>query len=1079
MKNYRRLFLLMKVMVLSLLIFPVRSSAATPDKEVAKSREDRSLISISEPLQQQKRVTGIVTEKDGTPLAGVTVVVTGTTQGTITGQNGEYGIDIPGGAGSLTFSFIGMETQVINIGSSLQINVIMSQSAVGLEEVVVIGYGTESKRNISGAISSVRSDDIKEQAVISFDQSLAGKLAGVDVSQSMGAPGGGVTISIRGVSSITSGNAPLYVIDGVPITPALDRFSQGNDPRNATYITNPLNSINVNDIQSIEVLKDAASTAIYGSRGSNGVIIIQTKMGSLNRKPEINFHSYFGISKLAKKVDVMDAYEFANYMKLARDLSWVSKDPVNHMATDPYSIRGFDDVVPSYMFPYLNGETGLTNTDWQDALYRTAYSKNTGLSISGGNEKTAYYLSLDYLDQEGIIRNSGLERISTKINIETNLGNKIRVGMSLSPSLLNNNLVSSEKNWGNEAVVIAALMEHPNFEVYNPDGSLKLDEGFNIMWSGESNIVQVQNPVALAEMIKNTLTEYRLLGNTFFEIDLLKDFTFKSMVGIDYDQMQREYYRPKNLSYRTEPAPTSYQNLAFERRSIVFNVIWENTLNYSKEFGKHSVKAILGYSAQQEEGGYTHAEGRDFTSDEAITIGNAQTRLGSSDKRLWSMLSYFARANYNYLGKYIVSASIRADGSSRFGMDSKWGYFPSVSLAWRVSDENFFENIACINDLKVRASYGLTGNNDIPYYGSQALLANSKYVIGGAVLPGLYPSTSPNSNLTWEKTRTLNVGFDLSMFQDKISVNADYYLSNTVDLLLNVPVPASSGYTSSLQNIGSVRNSGIELNLSFNQEWGAFIWNSSLNFSSNKNEVMKLGPDQTQIISNGGLTASHITRIGNPIGSFFGYKIIGKFENEEQLATIPVLADGTQAVGDFIYQDTNNDKVVNDDDRVILGNNYPDFVIGFTNNFSYKNFSLSFSLITKQGMEVINTMHRYLAEAWGNNLAVYLSDEAPRPVWGVGTKSHTRSSSWQVEDASFVRIRNITLGYNLPNTLLDRVKLDDVRVYVSAMNPFTWTKYSGYNPEVSSNYGNALTPGEEFGNYPSEKSLMIGINVNF
>jgi len=1069
----------MKVTVLSLFLFASRTYGATPDLKVAKGQEDRSLINTSAPSQQQKQVSGVVTENDGNPLAGVTVVVTGTIQGTITGQNGEYSIGIPDGAKSLTFSFIGMETQEISIGTSGLINVIMSQSAVGLEEVVVIGYGTESKRNISGAISSIRSTDIKEQAVVSFDQAIAGKLAGVDINQSNGAPGGGVTISIRGVSSITGGNAPLYVIDGIPISSNLDRFTQGNDPKNATYITNPLNSINVTDIKSIEVLKDAASTAIYGSRGSNGVIIIQTNKGSLNQKADINFHSSFGIAKLVKEVDVMDAYEYANYMKLARDLSWVAKDPVNHLATDPNSVRGFDDVVPSFMDPYLAGEKGLTNTDWQDALYRTAYSKNTGLSISGGNEKTVYYLSIDYLNQEGIIRNSGLERINAKVNLETHLNKKIRVGMNFAPSMVNNKLVASEKNWGNEAVVIAALMSPPEFEVYNPDGSLSLDEAFNVMWSGESNIVQVQNPVALAEMVKNTLAEYRFLGNTFVEMDLFKDLTFKSMVGIDYDEMQREYYRPKNLSYRTEPAPTSYYNMAFERRSNVMNVLWENTLNYSKEFGDHSIKAVVGYSSQKEEGGYTYAEGRDFTSDEAITIDNAQTRLGTSDKRAWSMLSYYSRVNYNYLGKYIVSASMRADGSSRFGTNSKWGYFPSLSVAWRVSDESFLKDVATIYDLKVRASYGLTGNNDIPYYGSQALMETSKYVLGGQVFAGLYPSTSPNANLTWEKTKTFNTGFDLSLFQDRISINADYYLSNTVDLLLNVPVPASSGYTSSLQNVGSVRNTGIEINLNFYQQWGDFSWTSSLNFSSNKNEVMKLGPDQTQIISNGGLTASHITRIGNPIGSFFGYKIIGKFENAEQLATIPVLTGGNQAVGDFIYQDTNKDMVVNDDDRVILGNNYPDYIIGFTNNLSYKNFNFSFSLITKQGMEVINTMHRYLAEAWGNNLAVYLSDEAPRPVWGVGTKSHTRASSWQVEDASFVKIRNITLGYNLPKSLLDKVKLDDARVYISAMNPFIWTKYSGYNPEVSSNYGNALTPGEEFGNYPAEKSIMLGINLNF
>ncbi len=1039
------------------------------------------IITPAERIQtQQKTITGKVTDSSGQPLPGVSVIIKGTTNGMITNVDGTYSlVDVPSNS-ILLFSFVGMKSQEIIVAGNNQINVLMEEETIGLEEVVAIGYGSDSKRNISGSISSAKSSDIKDQSVVSFDQALAGRLAGVDIQQSNGAPGGGVTMNIRGVNSITGGNQPLFVVDGVPITGGLDNFSQGNDPQSGTASLNPLNSLNPNDIESIEILKDAASAAIYGSRASKGVVIIKTKGGSLNQKMDINFHSSLSYAQVAHKVDVMNAYEFANYMKLARDLSWVAKDPIKHSASDPYSVRGYDDVVPSYMTPYLEGKPGLLDTDWQDAIYRTAASKNVGMSFSGGTEKTKYFISFDYLKQEGVIINSGLERITAKINMETQLSKNARLGINLTPSKIHNDLVVSEKNWGKEAVVIAALMSHPEMPVYNDDGSLRLDQAFNVMWSGESNIVQVQNPVALATMITNTMDEYRLMGNTFFEVDFLKDFTFKTMIGIDYNEVTREYYRPKNLSYRTEPAPTAFYNMATERRSLIFNSLFENTLNYDKVIGNHSIKALLGFSAQQEENDYTEATGRDFTSDAAHTIGNGLTRDADSDKREWSMLSYFSRGIYNYLGRYMVTVSMRADGSSRFGIDSKWGYFPSVSGAWRVSDEDFFKKLTTkVNDLKLRASYGWTGNNDISYYGSQALMSVGKYVIGDVLKTGLYPSSSPNSNLSWETTKTLNVGFDISILKDRLSFTGDYYNSNTEDLLLDVPVPASSGYTTSLQNIGKVQNSGLEFVINYSQTWGDFTWNSSLNFTANRNKVIKLGPNQDQIISSGGLTASHVTRIGHPIGSFFGHKVLGKFETADQLVTIPTLVGGNQAIGDFIYEDYTKDGKVNDDDRQILGNNYPDYVIGFTNNFGYKNFDLSINIITKQGMDALNTMHRYTAEAWGNNLSCYLDDDAPRPVWGVGSKSHTRPSSWHVEDASFIRIRNIAFGYTLPKSLSEKAKLKQVRVYVSAMNPFTWTKYSGYNPEVSSNYGNALTPGEEFGNYPSEKSFMMGLNVNF
>ena len=1017
-------------------------------------------------------ITGRVTSEAGEPLIGVTVVVKGTTTGATTDATGGFALEVPDNGGTLVFSYIGFVAKEVILGNFTTLQVTMATDAKALEEVVVVGYGTESKKNIINSVASIDSKELENRPVVNFQQSLAGKVPGVTIAQSNGAPGGGMTINVRGVGSITGGTQPLYVIDGLPLSAGGD---QGND--NFNYSLNPLNSINPSDIESIQILKDAAATAIYGSRGSNGVVIITTKKGALGEKPTISFNAYGGVAQLAKKVEVMNAYEHANYTKLARDLSWISKNPARNKASDPLNLRNIDDRYPAYMIPYINGEAELTDTDWQDEFYRTGKVQNYDLSVSGGTAKTRYFISANYLDQKGIIPNSGIEKTGIRLNLDSELSDKLRIGINLNPSYIDNNLARSEKNWGDEGLVIGTLMQHPELPVYNEDGSYAVDKLFQTLWSGESNVVQFQNPVALANLVDNRLTQFRTTFNGNVEYDILNNLTFKTAFGADINYYERTYYRPKSLSYRTEPAPTTFFNYGSVFNSNSANILWDNTLTYTGSINnEHNLNLVVGSSMQKEVNKDATAEGRNFATDNVRTINTAQERYSSQDEREWSLLSYFGRASYNYLGKYLITTTVRADGSSRFGSNTKWGVFPSVSLGWRVSDEAFFKN-NFVNDLKLRASYGLTGNNDIPYYGSIALLSTGgKYPIGDMVQAGLYPSTAPNPNLSWEKTKTIDAGFDFT-FLKNYTFTADYYYSHKTDLLLNVPVPSASGYSTSLQNIGELQNQGIELAISTDQKVGPGDLSVNLNFSANRNKVLALGPGQEQIISSGGLSGSHVTRIGQPVGSFFGYKVIGKFESADQLAATAKL--GNQKVGDFIYQDTNNDKVVNADDRVILGDNYPDFQMGLNLSYKIKSFDFSASVYTQQGLQVINTMHRYLAEAWGNNLSVYLDDDAPRPVWGVGSATHTRASSWQIEDASFIRMREIILGYSLPNTLTSKVHISRLRIYASLLNPFIWTKYSGYNPEVSSNYGSALTPGEEFGNYPVSKTSTIGINVSF
>lgn len=1027
-------------------------------------------------LLAQQIAKGKVTDSDGRAMPGVSVSVKGNPQaGTASTENGSFQLQVNSGT-VLIFRMVGFQPLELVFNGQADLNVKLQEEQNNLNDVVVVGYGTTSRRNVISSITTIDSKQLENKPVTSFDQALAGKVPGVNISQSNGAPGGGLSVTVRGTGSITGGTDPLYVIDGVPLsTNSGDRFSQGNNTFN--YQVNPLNSINPSDIENIQILKDAAATAIYGSRGSNGVVIITTKKGSAGA-PTISFNAYGGVSTLAKKVDVMDAYELSNYTKMARDLSWISKAPLKNKATDPLSLRSIDDRYPAYMLPYINGEPGLNNTDWQDEFYRKATTQNYDLSISGGNDKTRYYISANYMDQDGIIPNSGIKKTGLRLNLETKLNDKLRYTINLAPSIINNNLARSEKNWGDEGLVIGVLMQHPQLPAYNADGSYQVDRLFQTLWSGESNVVQFQNPIALANQVDNKMDQYRLTFSNSLEYDILKNLKFKTTLGGDFSQNVRTYYRPKSLSYRTEPAPTTFFNYGSVFNSTSINVLWDNTVEYKNTFAeKHDLNVVLGTSMQKETNRNSTAEGRNFATDNVRTINTSQERFSDEGQREWSLLSYFTRASYSYMGKYLLSATLRADGSSKFGANTKWGYFPSVSAGWRLSDEAFF-NKGFISELKLRASYGITGNNDIPYYGSVALLSTSgKYPFGDAVQAGLYPNTAPNPNLSWETTRTIDVGFDLNFAKD-FSLSADYYNAHTTDLLLDVPVPSSSGYTTSLQNIGEMRNQGIEMMVAMNKNLGAHSnLTVSVNFSANRNKVLALAPGQTQIISSGGLTGSHITRMGNAVGEFFGYQVLGKFESAAQLASTAQF--GKQAVGDFIYQDSNGDGVVNADDRVILGKNNPDYQLGLNISYSYKNFDFSASAYTKQGFQVINTMHRYLAEAWGNNLSVYLDPNAPRPVWGVGSSTHTRASSWQIEDASFIRIRDISLGYTFGKGVTDKLNIGRLRIYAAMMNPFTWTKYSGYNPEVSSNTGSALTPGEEFGNYPVSKTTTFGLNLTF
>lgn len=1036
-------------------------------------------------LNEDRKIGGRVLDvRTNEPLIGATISLRGTNIGTITDTEGRFHLVIPDNSGTrLLISYIGYESEEIALDAKTVLNITLKPDTKTLGEVVVVGYGTQSRDEVSGSIASVKAKDLSDQPITSFEQGLAGRIPGVDVSQVGGAPGSGVSVNIRGNSSISFGNSPLIVVDGVPLSYSVhDSYSQGESTtgRFDAYLVNPLSSINPNDIESIEILKDAASAAIYGSRGSNGVVLITTKKGSLGKRPEVSLDMYMGIQKVANKVDVLDAYELAAYSKKARDQSWIAKNPATNSAGDPNEVRtNTQDRYAPYFIPYLNGEQGLTNTDWQDEVFRTAPIQNYDVSVRGGSDKTRYYLSGNYFNQQGIVLSSGVERYGARFNLETELGKKVRVGMNFNPTYTKNDLVQTEGEWFKEGVIISALMYHPNLKARNESGNLILGEMIKTRNSGASDIARIENPVALAELVDHTLDHTRMMGNAFAEIDLLKGLTFRSSFGVDVNFMDKFYYRPKVLNHYNEVAPTKNMNLAWTQSSNAFNWLSENTLTYSASAGQHNFNILLGYTAQKETNARTYLQGTNFPNDNRTTLNAAQATTGHTSKREWSLLSYLGRVEYNFKRKYLLSTSVRRDGSSRFGKDSKWGLFPSVSAGWRISDEPFWPQNGRSGDLKIRASYGLTGNAEIPFYGGTALLSERNYVFGNEVTSGLSPSTSPNTNLSWETTKTFDFGVDLSWFDRKLLLTFDYYNSNTEDLLLNVVVPSSTGFSSSLQNIGEVNNRGLELTLGTEQHFGSLNWTGSFNVSGNQNKVTALGPGQDQILYSSGLSdPAFIVRVGEPIGSFYGYNVLGVFTTQEQFDATPHLTGQNQGVGDFIYEDTDGDGDVDPDDRTVLGNAFPRLTWGFNSALKFRGFDLSFNLIGKHGVERFNAMHRYLAEAWGNNLSAYLDEDAPRPVWGIGTNSHTRPSSWHVEDASFIRLRNITFGYTIPEKLISRSPLSGLRLYLSGLNVFTLTGYSGYNPEVS-NSRQTVTAGEEFGNYPVSKSFTIGLRATF
>ncbi|WP_460948869.1 SusC/RagA family TonB-linked outer membrane protein [Spirosoma daeguense] len=1022
-------------------------------------------------------ISGKITDEAGKPLPGASVVVKSATTGTISNQDGQFTISAPENA-VLVFSSISFETQEVPVSNRSVIDVAMQPSNKTLNEVVVVGYGTQSKRAITGAVSSIGFGEFKDRSFSNVAQSLAGKVAGVNITQGQGAPGVSPIIRIRGVSSITAGTTPLFVVDGVP----LENFN--------------LNLINPQDIESVDVLKDASSAAIYGSRGANGVVLVTTKLGKVG-KTNISAGYEYGIQEVTRKVPLMNAQQWINYYVDAHNNAWVDLNPAVNKATDPNSVRTAAYRIPDEFI--TNPQQFGNGTDWQDVMFRVAPSHNAQLSVSGGTEKTQFLFSGAYLDQQAVLDQNYYKRLSLRTNIKHKVSDKFSLGLNLGATTI---FDRTEGTQGKSDVISLAQQSDPIFPVYNENGNLGYRDP-NSVWNKylAYNDLNLWHPYSLTRFYHKQNKSFNTLATAFAEYYITDDLKFRTSISGNLFNTRLNSYRVKNQGYGYSSLLPAEGNV---QTSYMLNWLSENTLTYDKQFGDHNLNVLAGYSVQQQRDEFATVTSGSFPNDLVETLNAGVVTSGSSTASEWAMISYLARAQYNFQNKYFLTGAIRRDGSSRFGTDTRWGYFPSVSAGWLISDENFMKNIKLINSLKIRASYGIAGNNQIPNYGAISLLNASNYVSGATLASGLAIGNIANTGLKWERTGQLNIGLDVRLLGDRIGLSAEYYSSITRDMLLNVPVPDISGFSTQLTNIGRMRNQGIELNLNTKNTTGKLVWTTDFNFSLNRNKVLQLGPGNAPIIYTDYVVAVK-TEVGQPISNYFGYVVDGVFKNQAAVDAYPHYS--TTKPGDPIIRDVNGDGKITVDDRTSLGNFQPDFMAGITNSFSWKGFDFSFFLQGAYGGEIVNQNFRYLG-FWNNGRNMFTSvDNRWRSEANPGDGKHFRATlgltglqdqfhSMWVEDASFTRLKNIRISYTLPTSLMSKTPFKIARVYVNAENVYLWSSYTNYDPEnttygassfssggnglnASGNAPNGAFIGVDYGSYPLPRVVTMGLKLDF
>ncbi len=986
------------------------------------------LFTLHLSAQNKRTITGTILDEKGESIIGASVAVKGTANGTITDIDGKFSLDVNEND-ILAITYVGFLAQEIPVTGKSNLQIALKENAEMLDEIVVVGYGVMRKRDLTGAVSSIDSKSMQDKPVANIGEALQGRASGVQIINS-GAPGSNVSIRIRGISTINN-SEPLLVIDGVPTDLSL-------------------NALNMDDVQTVDVLKDASATAIYGSRGANGVVIITTKKGK-SGDGVVSFSANWGIQNATSMPDMLNASQFASY----------HNDMIaNYSGTENLMQR------PDFADPTTLGK----GTDWMDELFRTSTIQNYSVSYSGGTDKSNYYVSAGILDQEGIVTDTSYKRYTVQFNGESKVKPWLKLG--------NNVTLSHDAKKQGSYSIRDAMAAQPTQPVYNEDGTYS-GPGNPAYWYGD-----IKNPLGNAKVNSQTTKGYNLLGNIFAEINFFDKVTFKTLGGIDFKFWDKENFSPK-YDWKPISQPESYR---YEESNKSLTYLWDNTLTYIDTFNEnHHLNVMIGSSAQNNVYNKMNASVQGFLSDKNNQLSNGlnQPTVGGT-KNDWALLSFMGRVNYNYTDKYLLTLTVRRDGSSRFSKDNRWGTFPSVAAAWRLSEEAFYQKNKWVNDIKVRAGYGVTGNQwGINEYAYFTKLKTGQYVFNGTPVSTLYPLVMPNPDVKWETVKQWNAGIDLSLIDQRINLSLDGYIKNTTDMLVPMAVPITTGYSDIYVpsiNAGKVRNTGWELTISSRNLTGELEWNTDLNVSYNKNKVISMNEGVPLFTGDDiNMTKVLVNAEGNPINSFYGYVTNGLFQNWDQVNNASIQVPGGTAPGDIRFSDLDNNGVINDNDRTYIGNPTPEWSFSMNNSFAYKNFDLQIFLqgvagndiynanrIWQEGMAVPQNQTAKVLDRWTGEGT---SNSVPRAVYSDPNKN-ARHSSRFVEDGSYLRIKNLTLGYTLPQAISKKAYLQTVRMYMSCQNLYTMTKYSGFDPEVGAN-------GIDLSTYPLTRTISFGVNVKF
>ncbi|MDY0344587.1 MAG: TonB-dependent receptor [Lentimicrobium sp.] len=982
---------------------------------------------------QVRTITGTVTDaKDGTTIPGVNVLIKGTTQGTTTDIDGHYELSVPAPSDIIQYSFIGYTTKEVTLGDQQLINVALEVESQLLDEFVVIGYGTVRKSDLTGSVSSVKAKDLVKITSMNPTQALQGKVTGVQITSPSGAPGSAPVVRVRGVGTFNNAD-PIYVVDGA--------------------ITDNISFLSSADIASMEVLKDASATAIYGSRGANGVILITTKSGTKGQEGTIfNYSGEVGVQMLSKKIDLLTGREYAIIANRIRPGSYNNVDAV-------------------------------PNTDWQDLIFRSAMVTNHQLSASGAGKASQYYIGVGYYKQDGIVDKSSFERITLKLNNVYSMTDFFRFGNNLS--------ISPYKQRNAPDVTFQAYRALPLLYAYRPDGSFSAVPG-------------VGNPLASLAYSNNFSKGIRAVGNLYAEADIMKDFTAKSSLSIDGSYSKAENFTPAYSVLNYDGSPSMQYNLLsdlYKGQSDFLSWLWENTLNYNKTFGKHTIQGLAGYTMQQVRSEYLNLSGEDILRDNEdfwyingnyVYVEDKIDKLGDinngvDQNNYYSMLSYLFRANYIYDSRYIITATFRRDGSSKFSKGNRYGNFPSFALGWNISNEAFMQDIRTISNLKLRGSWGKIGNEKIDYSSRFSLTQNllGVFGLGDISYPGVTYSKNGNPDLQWETTTQSDVGLEIGLLSNRLTGEFDYYNRVTSDILIALSTPGHMGNGQGQKvfyNAGEMLNRGFEFNLNWREQRGEFNYSIGVLGSFLHNEVLKVGGNTgVDSLLYGGFVSGATTesRKGLPIGAFWGYKTDGIFQNQSELDNYP--HDSQAGIGDLRRVDVNNDGKIDGKDRTYLGSPLPDFIFGFNVELGYKNFDFSFSLQGQTGNKILNAKEIVRPDAYNYEAHVNdawngegTSNTEPRPSFG---GYNYVPSDFFLQDGSFLRLRNIVLGYTLPEKLIGRFGIDQLRIYIKGDNVYTLTKFTGYTPEIGS--GSPIDNGIDSGVYPVASIYSFGLNLTF